>query len=75
MVFKLGYLCDRCQDDGWLINEAAFNHMVAHMVVLLNQLIKIDYNHHGLFKQKEIASAALGFVPGTPAYFRWNDNT
>lgn len=58
--------------EGWLINEAAFNRMVAR-VVALNQPIKIDYNHQTLFKPE--AAPAAGFVPATPARFRWDDNT
>ncbi|WP_243677270.1 phage protease [Sodalis glossinidius] len=50
------------------MNEAAFNRMVA-----LNQPVKIDYNHQTLFKPE--AAPAAGFVPATPASFRWDDKT
>lgn len=54
--------------EGWLINEAAFNRMVA-----LNQPVKIDYNHQTLFKQE--GAPAAGFIPATLARFLWDDKT
>lgn len=52
--------------EGWLINQAAVNRMVAR-VVALNQPIKIDYNHQSLFKGE--AAPAAGFIHPRPITF------
>lgn len=54
--------------EGWLINEATANRMVAR-VVALNQPIKIDYNHQTLFPGHE--APAAGFVHPSPDNFQW----
>ncbi|HHR4052793.1 TPA: phage protease [Salmonella enterica] len=56
--------------EGWLINQAAVNRMVAR-VVALNQPIKIDYNHQSLFQGE--AAPAAGFVHPFPENFRFSE--
>lgn len=56
--------------EGWLINQAAVNRMVAR-VVALNQPIKIDYNHQTLFPG--VDAPAAGFIKPSPDNFRFSE--
>ncbi|EAP7663558.1 protease [Salmonella enterica subsp. enterica serovar Cotham] len=56
--------------EGWLINQAAVDRMVAR-VVALNQPIKIDYNHQSLFRGE--AAPAAGFIHPSPDNFRFSE--
>ncbi|BEN05828.1 protease [Serratia marcescens] len=56
--------------EGWLIDKAACDRIVARLVAL-NQPIKVDYNHQTLYKGE--AAPAAGYIPANPDSFMWRD--